>query len=90
MSGPQAPRANRPPEDESGSGRRWRLARSWQDPFNRFVLFFLLYLGIVSYLFPKLRFGFPALIGGASELAASIVYWMLRPFVSEILQIDGG
>jgi len=72
----------------TGSGRLSAVVGFWQNPFNRFVMLFLLYLGVVSYLFPKLRFGVPEVMEVTSEFAALVVYWMLLPFSSNLLHID--
>lgn len=87
MSGPESPKEVRL-DGSPPPGRDSAQASIGKNPFNRFVVLFLLYLGVIVYLFPKFRFGFPDFIEGASKITAGIVYWMLRPFATDLFRLD--
>ena len=87
MSGPESPKEARL-DGSPPPGRDSAQASIGKNPFNRFVVLFLLYLGVIVYLFPKFRFGFPDFIEGASKITAGIVYWMLRPFATDLFRLD--
>jgi len=88
MTAPDDLGQNHPQEEPSQAKPQSWLMEAWKNPFNRFVARFLFYLAIVSYLFPKLRFGFPALIHWMSESAASIVYGVVNPFAEDVRHFD--
>jgi archaeosortase B (VPXXXP-CTERM-specific) len=67
-------------EDTASSG----LRGLWRNPAYRFVFLFLVYLALVSVLYPVFTSSFPGAIRWLIDLTAQIEYWLFRPFTQDV------
>ena len=61
-----------------------RIKRVWTNPAYRFVFLFLLYLGLVAYLYPIAHYRYMAEISRLANWTAWIEYWTFRIFTSSV------
>ena len=67
-------------DDATSSG----LRGLWRNPAYRFVFLFLVYLALVSVLYPVFTSSFPGAIRWLIDLTAQIEYWLFRPFTQDV------
>ena len=70
------------------AGRRWWPGRVWGNPAYRFAFLFMLYLGIIAYVYPQLRLRYPVLLNGMARFTAQVEYSLMGLF-SEQVSISG-
>jgi archaeosortase B (VPXXXP-CTERM-specific) len=86
MAGPES--EGREPGAPEPEERRWWPARIWGNPAYRFALLFMLYLGVISYVYPQVRLRYPSYVNGMARFTAYVEYWLLDLF-SEKVSISG-
>ena len=78
------------PEEEARPARPVGiLARAWAvllNPANRFVVLFLVYLGVLAFFYPQFSLRYANVVDFMEELTALLSSWIFEPFSDEIHQ----
>jgi archaeosortase B (VPXXXP-CTERM-specific) len=80
---PEDPERSSAPDDSTAVASGG-LRGIWANPAYRFVALFLIYLGLVSVLYPLFTSSFPGVIRWLIDTTALVEYLCLRPFTSEV------
>ena len=80
---PEDPERSSAPDDATAVAASG-LRGIWANPAYRFVALFLIYLGLVSVLYPLFTASFSGVIRWLIDATAYVEYLLLRPFTSEV------
>ena len=80
---PEDPERSSAPDDATAVASSG-LRGIWANPAYRFVALFLIYLGLVSVLYPLFTASFSGVIRWLIDATAYVEYLILRPFTSEV------
>ena len=80
---PEDPERSSAPDDATAVAASG-LRGIWANPAYRFVALFLIYLGLVSVLYPLFTASFSGVIRWLIDATAYVEYLILRPFTSEV------
>ena len=75
-------------EARRGGRARAFLGRCWSNPAYRFVVLFLVYLGIEAAFYPLLKQRLSFLVKAAITGTAKIEYWLFRIFTDDVTVSD--
>ena len=81
--------AHEPADDEAAEpgsppGGNGDAMPPWKNPAYRFVLLFLVYLGTIAYLYPKLRVRYVEVVDALAEATAYIEYLSFSIFTDQV------